>query len=267
MIIKRLRHILPPLTLSEMLELSSTAALERGETRITPRRPFRSPHHTATPASIFGGGSSQAKIGEVALAHGGILFFDELPHFGKTILEALREPLEDHRLLISRVNTKTEYPARFLFAGAMNPCPCGNLLSANRVCRCNELEIQRYQARLSDPFLDRIDLYVEMTEAGQEEKSSESSAVMAEKVRKAFLFRQKRQQKEFNAHLDDASMERYCPLDREGEELIDQATVKFGLSERGRARVLRVARTIADLEESGTIGRSHLLEALSYRRR
>ncbi|HEX5670739.1 MAG TPA: ATP-binding protein, partial [Sulfuricurvum sp.] len=155
MIAKRLQHILPPLSNNEMLDCAKLEILEGKEPSFAPLRPFRSPHHTSTGASIFGGGSHKAQIGEVGLAHNGILFFDELPHFSKNILEALREPMEDRRIRISRVNAKVTYDANFLFVAAMNPCPCGNLFSKSIACRCTDLEMNRYKSRLSDPFLDR----------------------------------------------------------------------------------------------------------------
>jgi magnesium chelatase family protein len=164
MIAKRLKDILPPLLEEEMLSIAKHQFLDGITPDFKAKRPMRSPHHTATSASIFGGGSHTARIGEVALAHNGMLFFDELPHFPKNILEALREPLQDRRVNISRVNAKIEYEADIMFVSAMNPCPCGNLLSKRRLCRCSEQEVKRYKNRLSDPFLDRIDIFVTMQE-------------------------------------------------------------------------------------------------------
>ena len=152
MISKRIRYILPPLDEKEMLAIAKHQFLDSQKPDFKPLRPFRSPHHTSTPASIFGGGSHNARIGEVALAHEGILFFDELPHFAKNVIEALREPLQDKKVHISRVNSKVSYDSNFMFIGAMNPCPCGNLLSKQHSCRCTEREIKRYRSRLSDPF-------------------------------------------------------------------------------------------------------------------
>jgi magnesium chelatase family protein len=267
MIIKRLVDILPPLSLEELLETAMLESREGKEPEFTPRRAFRQPHHTATRASIFGGGSRDSRMGEVALAHGGILFFDELPHFPKTILEALREPLEDHRLLISRVNTKIEYQAAFLFAAAMNPCPCGNLLSQRKECRCTELEVQRYQNRLSEPFLERIDLFVAMDESGSGEGSRESSSAMHEQVLQAFAMQKKRGQAKLNGKMDDGDVERFCLLDQDVQTLLERAVEQYGLSMRGQNKVRKVARTIADLDASETISKSHLLEALGLRHR
>lgn len=267
MIIKRMAGILPPLDLSEVLESALSMAEEGKEPDFLPKRPFRQPHHTATRASIFGGGSRQSRMGEVALAHGGILFFDELPHFPKSILEALREPLEDHRLLISRVNTKVEYEAAFLFASAMNPCPCGNLLSQSKSCRCSELEIQRYKNRLSEPFLDRIDLYVEMDESAGKEEGKRSSAEMFEAVLGAFKMQKKRGQEKLNGKLDERDIIRFCTISQESKAVLERAVSQYGLSMRAQNKVLKVARTIADLEASEQIEKSHLLEALRFRYR
>lgn len=267
MIAKRLVHIMPPLHNDEMLECAKLEILEGKEPTFTPSRPFRSPHHSSTGASIFGGGTHKAQIGEVGLAHGGILFFDELPHFSKTVLEALREPLEDRHIRISRVNTKVTYDANFLFVGAMNPCPCGNLFSATTTCRCSDVEINRYKSRLSDPFLDRIDLYVQMHAVSSEDKPSISSHQLHQKVREAFLRQKERGQTRLNGALSDAEIAHYCPLNPETQQVIDQAIGRFGLSFRAVSRILKVARTIADIESSSDIGKNHLLEALSYRKR
>jgi len=267
MIAKRMVHIMPPLHNNEILECAKLEILEGKEPTFTPSRPFRSPHHSSTGASIFGGGAHKAQIGEVGLAHGGILFFDELPHFSKTVLEALREPLEDRHIRISRVNTKVTYDANFLFVGAMNPCPCGNLFSTTTACRCSDLEINRYKSRLSDPFLDRIDLYVQMHAVNAEDKPSISSRELHSKVRQAFLRQKMRGQSAFNGALSDAEIARYCPLNEDAQSIIDQAIGRFGLSFRAVSRVLKVARTIADIEGDTNINKTHLLEALSYRKR
>ena len=159
MIAKRLQYILTPMNLEEILEKAKLQALDFKDVDFSPIRAFRNPHHSSTKSSIFGGGSSNAKMGEVALSNNGVLFFDELPHFPSNILEALREPLEDNKILISRVNSKILYETKFIFVSAMNPCPCGNKLSSVKECRCSDFEVQRYKNRLSEPFLDRIDLY------------------------------------------------------------------------------------------------------------
>jgi magnesium chelatase family protein len=267
MIAQRIRYILPPLNTSDILDIAKLQALDGYEPDFIPIRPFRSPHHTSTTASIFGGGTHSAKIGEVGLSHNGILFFDELPHYSKNVLEALREPLQDNHIRISRVNSKVEYPASFLFISAMNPCPCGNLLNSAKECRCSELEIQRYKNRLSDPFLDRIDLHVTMQNVSYEDKSDISSQELHKKVIDTIAFIAKRGQKEFNGKLDDSEIEKYCLLDNEAQKTLEGAIERFSLSFRAIKKLQKVARTIADLEQNEMIRKKDILEALSYRRR
>lgn len=267
MIAKRLAYVLPPLHMDEILENAKLNALEGIEPDFTPLRPFRHPHHTSTPASIFGGGSQYSKIGEIGLAHGGVLFFDELPHFPKNILEALREPLEDRRIMISRVNSKIEYPTDIMFIAAMNPCPCGNLYHQSKSCRCTDLEIKRYKNRLSEPFLDRIDISVVMQPASSEDRPSLSSSQMHKKVFEALKMRASRQQDKPNGKLNDEDIKTYCSLTDDLQEIMRMAGEQFGLSFRAVNKTLKVARTIADLASSAEIRKEHLLEALSYRRR
>jgi len=230
-------------------------------------RPMRSPHHTATSASIFGGGSVSAKIGEVALAHYGVLFFDELPHFSKNILEALREPLQDKKVHIARVNAKIEYDADIMFIAAQNPCPCGNLLSKTKECRCSEMEIKRYKNRLSDPFLDRIDIFVVMQEVSSDDKADITSKQMHSSVIEAFRRQKQRGQIRLNGKLSENEIERYCILDSQAKAILDSATSKFALSHRSIASIKKVARTIADINAHTDITKKDILEALSYRRR
>ena len=267
MIIKRLREILPPLDIGEFLEISKLEALEGKEPSFIPRRPFRHPHHSSTKASIFGGGTREAKIGEVALSNNGILFFDELPHFGRTILESLREPLEDNRIQISRVNSKIIYETSFLFAGAQNPCPCGNLLSNKNICRCSEYDITRYKNSLSDPFLDRIDIFLQMGDSDFSNTTTISSKEMFEKVLVAFKAQKMRGQESLNGKLSEQEINRYCKLDDQNRELLINGANRLGISHRGINKILKVARTIADLENSDEIQKSHLLEAMSFRKR
>lgn len=267
MIAKRIKYILPPMNDSDILEVAKLQALELQEPNFKPHRNMRSPHHSSTLASIFGGGSHKAQIGEVGLAHKGVLFFDELPHFSKNVLEALREPMEDSKIRISRVNSKVEYPAEFLFIGAMNPCPCGNLLNQNRECRCSELEIQRYKNRLSDPFLDRIDLNVTMQSVNADDKPSYSSKEMHKMVVLSHIFCRRRGQNTYNAKLSDSDIEKYCILDEEAQATLDMAISRFDLSFRSIKKIQKVGRTIADLDESVGIYKEHILEALSYRKR
>jgi magnesium chelatase family protein len=208
-----------------------------------------------------------AKIGEVALAHKGILFFDELPHFSKAVLEALREPLQDKKVHIARVNAKIAYEADIMFVAAQNPCPCGNLLSKQKSCRCSEVEIKRYQNKLSDPFLDRIDLFVVMQEVTSSDKADISSAQMHQEVLKAFNMQKSRGQIRLNGKLSEEEIESYCNLDSNARLILENAISKFGLSHRSIASVKKIARTIADLNEHEKIEKSDILEALSYRKR
>jgi magnesium chelatase family protein len=267
MIAKRLKYILPPMNTDEILDVAKLQALDMKEPLFKPHRDMRSPHHSSTLASIFGGGSHKAQIGEVGLAHRGILFFDELPHFNKNVLEALREPMEDNKIRISRVNSKVEYPADFLFIGAMNPCPCGNLLNKNKECRCTEIEINRYKNRLSDPFLDRVDLNVVMQNISSDDKTSYSSKELHKMVVATHIFAKNRGQKNFNAKLCDSEIEKFCVLNDEAKETLEIAINRFELSFRSIKKVQKVSRTIADLDSSEIIKKKHILEALSYRRR
>lgn len=267
MITKRMQYILPPMSLDEILEKLKIQTLEGEGGDFKPLRVYRSPHHTSTKASIFGGGSSKAKIGEVALSHNGLLFFDELPHFSKQTLEALREPLEDNRILVSRVNSKINYPSKFLFVGAQNPCPCGNLFSNIKECRCSDLEILRYTNKLSEPFLDRIDLYVLMNDSKIDDIADIESEQMFQKVLDAFKMQKNRGQKELNGKLDEESIKKYCVISSDLEMILNRAIGEFELSYRAINKILKVSRTIADLEFSENIEKKHLLEAISFRKR
>jgi magnesium chelatase family protein len=267
MISKRLKYIMPPMNLEEILEKAKLQALDFKEVDFTPLRAFRSPHHSSTKSSIFGGGSSNAKMGEIALSNNGILFFDELPHFSKSILEALREPLEDNKILISRVNSKIMYDTKFIFIAAMNPCPCGNLLSSVKECKCNESEIQRYKNQLSEPFLDRIDLYVVMNDSFNDNKNIVTSKELHSNVIKAFVKQKSRGQKELNGKLKDEDIKKYCILDEESQLILEKARINYQLSFRSLNKVLKVARTIADLNDSEIIRKSDLLQSLNFRRR
>jgi len=267
MIAKRLPFILPPVSETELLSIAKHQFLDGQMPTFSPTRPSRSPHHTATSASIFGGGSGTARIGEVALAHHGILFFDELPHFSKQVLEALREPLQDRKVLISRVNAKIEYEADIMFVAAQNPCPCGNLLSKSKSCRCSEQEIKRYKNKLSDPFLDRIDLFVVMQEVQKTDKADVSSKAMHEAVIAAFERQKRRGQPRLNGKLTEEEIECYCQLSADALNVLEDAIERFALSHRSIASIKKVARTIADIAGHEMIEKRDMLEALSYRRR
>ncbi len=273
MIAKRLRYILPPLSQEEILKSAKARLFEQGELRYEALRNMRAPHATSTKAAILGSlaPNGEAKPGEIALAHGGILFLDELPHFPKSLLEALREPLENHAFVVSRAQAKVEFESSFLLVAAQNPCPCGNLLNPYKECRCNEAEIKRYKSRLSEPFLDRIDLFVAMQESSAQEHSQEysniSSKELQSRVLRVFEAQKMRAQRNFNARLSGDELERFCPLSESLRELMIEAVRRFGLSRRAEDKVRRIARTIADLEDSPNIERAHILEALSFRRR
>ena len=267
MIAKRIKDILPPMEEKELLSIAKHQFLDGQTPSFKAIRPMRAPHHTATSASIFGGGSGQARIGEVALASKGILFFDEIPHFSKQVLEAMREPLQDKKVHIARVNAKIEYEADIMFIAAQNPCPCGNLLSKVKACRCSEMEIKRYANKLSDPFLDRIDLFVVMQEVQSEDRGDVTSQAMHKAVIEAFKMQKRRKQIRLNGKLAEDEIEIYCKLNDDAQKILEGAIGKFGLSHRSIASVKKIARTIADLNKHEEIEKRDILEALSYRRR
>ena len=260
MIASRIPYILPPLKLSEILQLASTTL------KLSAQRPFRNPHNSATKAAILGSAVGQnIKYGEISLAHLGVLFFDELPHFPKNTLESLREPLENHHFTISRLQAKITCPTDFMFIGAMNPCPCGNLLSISKECRCNQKEINAYRNKISDPFWDRLDLFVAMQESAHT-KHTITSKEMHTQVLNAFRFQKTRNQKCFNARLEGENLKDFCALGNQEQEILELAKDRFSLSYRAINKILRTARSIADLALSEKISKEHLLEALSYRK-
>ena len=264
MIAKRMRYILPPISFNEMCECVSINALNNMENSYTALRPFRNPHQSSSNASILGSVFQQdAKPGEISLAHNGILFFDELLNFQKVALESLREPLENDELSISRVNIKVTYPASVLFVGAMNPCPCGNLYSTSKECRCKDIEIRKYRNKLSEPFLDRIDIFVKMDENKSDEQTT--SEEIFKQILNAFKMQKSRSQNKLNGKLSDSEIAQFCTLLEPEQNLLETATQRYGLSYRGRQKTIKVARTIADLQESEDIKKEHLLEALSFR--
>lgn len=273
MIAQRIRYILPPLSLNEMLESVKIQAFDNQLMTYNPFRNYRNPHQSASKASIIGSAhKSSVHPGEIALANNGMIFFDELPHFDKEILGALREPLENNKISISRVHNKITYDTSFLFVGAMNPCPCGNRFSITKECRCKDVDIINYQNKISEPFWDRIDLYVRMQENEVEQKSKYNSASMQKLVFNVFKLQIQRGQVDnnkkiiFNGKLKESEVDRFCILNFECQELMEGARKKLSLSNRGIQRIKKVARTIADIENSENILRNHLLEALSYRR-
>ena len=232
------------------------------------QRPFRSPHHSATAAALVGGGN-RPRPGEISLAHGGVLFLDELPEFSRHCLEVLREPMESGEITVARVNQRITYPARFQLVAAMNPCPCGYLGDAEKPCRCTPDQIKRYRSRVSGPLLDRIDLHVQVNRLSPGDLLSprytgEDSATVRARVESSRK-RQEQRQGGANAHLSPKQLAHACPLGESEKESLESAARQMHLSGRGLHRTLRVARTIADLESCSTIGIAHISEALAYR--
>ncbi|MCR5575215.1 MAG: YifB family Mg chelatase-like AAA ATPase [Bacteroidaceae bacterium] len=275
MLAKRLPSILPPLSLAESLEttkIHSVAGKLGKEGGLIYHRPFRNPHHTISSVAMTGGGSFP-QPGEISLAHNGILFLDELPEFRRDVLEVLRQPLEDRRISISRVRSNVEYPASFMFVAAMNPCPCGYYNHPSHPCVCSPGQVQRYMSRISGPLMDRIDLQIEVAPVPFEELSSkrtgETSQVIRERVIKARKIQEERYQKtpgvHCNAQMTTKLIQQYAKLDDECMSLLRNAMLRLNLSARAYDRILKVSRTIADLEGSADIRPYHLSEAISYR--
>lgn len=271
MLASRLPSILPILNDEEALEVAAITSISK-QTFIYQqwrKRPFRSPHHTASSVALVGGGSPP-RPGEISLAHHGVLFLDELPEFNRRVLESLREPLESGTITISRAARQAEFPARFQLIAAMNPCPCGHLGNSKGDCRCTPEQIQRYRSRLSGPLLDRIDLHIEVPPLPQgmlttTPQKNEHSADVRARVEQARSTQMNRANKT-NCALTGKELEKYCVLSNNDKQLLDHAIQKLGLSARSFHRVLRIARTIADLAGNPNITTSHLTEALSYRR-
>jgi magnesium chelatase family protein len=274
MLAQRLPTILPPLTSAESLETtriySAMGRLASDEPLLT-RRPFRTPHHTISDAGMVGGGNPPSP-GEISLAHHGVLFLDELPEFHRRSLEVLRQPLENGQVTIARALCSTTFPARFVLVAAMNPCPCGFLGDVRHACKCSPMQIERYMGKISGPLLDRIDLHIEVPAVPFHELSASadgtSSAVMREQVSTARQVQQARFGKDvpvLNSRMTSRQLRKFCVLEDAGRELLKNAMDELGLSARAHDRILRVARTIADLEGSAEIREDHLVEAISYR--
>ena len=274
MLAKALPSILPQMTREESLEVTkiySTAGLLPSDQPLISLRPFRSPHHTASGVSLVGGGA-WPRPGEISLAHRGVLFLDEFLEFPKTVLENLRQPLEDGVINVSRAAGTLRFPAKFILAAALNPCPCGYLTDPEKECTCTAAEIIRYKKRASGPLLDRIDLHLEVPRIKFEElslpTSGEPSALIRERVQKARNIQLVRFEKEkifANSEMTSEQVNLYCQTDQAGKEIIRQAVEKLRLSPRVYFRILKLARTIADLAESENIACEHLAEALQYR--
>ncbi len=275
MLAKRLPTILPPLTFEEALEVTkiySILGLLPADRPLITTRPFRAPHHTVSYAGMVGGGHGLPRPGEISLAHHGVLFLDELPEFERDVLETLRQPLEERTITLSRAAAALTFPANFMLVAAMNPCPCGHRGDPKKPCRCSPLDVKRYHRRISGPFLDRIDIFVEVPRLTKEElmgkPAGESSAVVRARVERARRIQSERFRKEkifANAQMGVREVRLYCQLEQNAQRLLEQAIDHLNLSARAYHRVLKVARTIADLEQSETIKAAHVAEAIQYR--
>lgn len=270
MLAQRLPGLLPPMTAEEALEAATIQSLGSAGLQISrfSQRPFRAPHHTASSVALVGGGSHPMP-GEISLAHHGVLFLDELPEFDRKVLEVLREPLESGRILISRAARQAEFPARFQLVAAMNPCPCGYLGHPRHACRCTPDAVSRYRGRISGPLLDRIDMVIEVPAVPEATlmaaADGEPTATVSERVAAARATQLERQQRP-NQALEPAAIDAHCVLDDAARQLLQAAMAKLGLSARAHHRILRVARTIADLECAIPIQSKHIAEAIQYRR-
>jgi magnesium chelatase family protein len=273
MLARALASILPPLSFDEALEVTSihsVAGLLRDP--IITRAPFRSPHHTSSYVSLVGGGTTP-KPGEVTLAHRGVLFMDEFPEFSRDVIEALRQPLEDKEVSIARAKATAIFPANFILVAAMNPCPCGNFGSSKQ-CTCPPGSLARYQRKLSGPIIDRIDLWLNVEAVDHEKLSARTKGESSEKVAERVAAARDRQTKRFaggknqpatNSSMRPRDLEKYVKLSDNVTKLLNSSASKLGLSARSYHRVIKLARTIADLDASDDIAEKHLLEALSYR--
>lgn len=275
MLARRLPTILPDLSFKEALEITkihSIAGKISPNTSIITKRPFRAPHHTVSPVSLVGGGKIP-KPGEISLAHYGVLFLDELPEFNRNTLEVLRGPLEDRIISISRVNASLTYPCNFIFAASMNPCPCGYYGSRDKECTCTQTQISKYIGKISGPLLDRIDLHIEVQSVKYDKLNSsnkiETSKEIKERVNKARKIQLERYKEDntivSNSELTPKLIEKYCKLTNNGKKILEKAFEKLGLSARAYGRILKVARTIADLDNKTDIEEEHIAEAIGYR--
>ncbi len=274
MLAKRIPTILPLMNIDEAIETTKIHSITGkipSKTSLIAKRPFRAPHHTISYAGLIGGGT-YPQPGEVSLAHNGILFLDEMPEFNRNVLEVLRQPLEDGLVTISRAKSSIAYPSRFMLIGAMNPCPCGYFGDSYRECTCTPSKIDRYRSKISGPLLDRIDMHITVGRVKYNEimdmKEGESSKEIRDRIKKCRAIQQGRYKKEkfyFNAHLDSKNLRKHCNLDEECRMLLNSSMEKFGFSARAVDRILKMARTISDLEEKKEIESNHIAEAIQYR--
>lgn len=275
MMAKRLPSIMPPLTLREALEttkIHSVAGKLRRGSRLMSHRPFRSPHHTISPVALVGGGSSPMP-GEISLAHNGILFLDEFPEFSRQVLEVMRQPLEDRHISVSRARYSIDYPASFMLVASMNPCPCGYYNHPTKNCTCMPGQVTKYLNRISGPLLDRIDIQVEILPVPFQRLSSDEAAETSYAIRERVVRARAIQESRFaaepevncNAQMNSRLIKKWCALDDDTMRILEQAMTKFDMSARAYDRILKVARTIADLDGSPTIRPVHMNEAVSYR--
>ena len=274
MLAKRFPSILPPLTLSEALEttkIHSVAGKLKGNSSLVALRPFRSPHHTISDVALVGGGSVP-QPGEISLAHNGVLFLDELPEFKRTVLEVMRQPLEDRVVTISRSKFSVEFPASFTLVASMNPCPCGYYNHPDKQCLCGPGLVQKYLNRVSGPLLDRIDLHVEVTPVSFEELTGPGKSESSQSIRKRVIAARETQEKRFkeasihcNAEMSTSILKKHCHIEKEAMSLLKLAMKKLDLSARAYDRILKVSRTIADIDNSNAILTVHVAEAIQYR--
>ena len=274
MMARRIPSILPDLSFEEALEttkIHSIAGILTKQTPLILTRPFRAPHHTISSTSLVGGGRIP-KPGEISLAHNGVLFLDELPEFNKNTLEVMRGPLEDGVVTISRINATLSYPCNFMFVASMNPCPCGFYGSKDKECTCSQQAIQKYMGRISGPLLDRIDIQVEVTPVKYEKLQNDEVVETSEQIKKRVNEARKIQLERYknvdiysNSQLTPKLMEKYCKLDEMSKKILQKAFENLGLSARAHGRILKVARTIADLDGKENIEVAHISEAIQYR--
>lgn len=275
MLARRIPTILPPLSLDEALEttkIHSVAGKLGSQRGLLTGRPFRTPHHTTSPVALIGGGQSP-QPGEVSLAHNGVLFLDELPEFGRSVLEVMRQPLEDKRITVSRAKYSVEYPANFTLVASMNPCPCGYYNHPSKECTCAPGTVHRYMNRISGPLMDRIDLHIEVTPVSIQEMASAEQGETSASIRERVIRARKVQEERFrsidgvhtNAMMNSKMLREYCHLDSSSAQLLERAMERLNLSARAYDRILKVARTIADLAGTEQISTAHIAEAINYR--